>query len=308
MNKINFTFLKLVIILIIPFQLVYLYGKDTNDRAGVVAGIVSVMATVGDRNLNIYGYASPQALITLEGMGILDHTYADNKGYFTLLSRFSSLSSREACLSSKDQLGRISSPVCLPPFPADSDAIVGPVIMPPTISLNEKDFFLEDQVVLSGQTIPNSEINLAIFNENGNNIQSPNFSFIKPVEAFTFPKIESISDDKGNFSISIPSSRPEKYRLFAQVNHEKSISPNSVKLNLEILPIWMIILKFFFFILSLIRSRILEITIILEVLYILRGLTDHFQGKAIILYQNHLPVIEQKNLPTIEVEKPLIKY
>lgn len=282
MNKANSLLLIIIVIFIIPFQLVLLYGKDFNNSAGIVAG-VNIVATIGDRQIDLYGYTSPKALVTLEGIGIYDNTYADGNGYFTLSSRFSSLSPREACLSSRDQLGRLSSPVCLPPFPIDNNTKVGPVIMPPTVSLDKKDYYVDDKVILSGQTVPNTEINLSMFGDADNRL-----SLIRPVEAFTFPKLKVNSDNKGNFSVSLPSSTPEKFRLFAQANFSKSTSSNSNKLNLEILPIWMIMVKLF-------QSRLLEISIILEIIYILYVLKNHFEEKAIILYKSHLPMIEKQS-------------
>ena len=263
--------------------------------AGITAQAANVenSVSIGEFRFSLYGYTSPLALVTFEGLGIFDQTTADDKGYFQFNNRFSPFSKREACLSSKDQFGRLSSPVCLPPFPVDYNVTIGPVIISPTVSLNKTDFFLGDQVVLSGQAIPNSEVNLAIFNENEGKYSFPSFSFIKPVEAFTFPKITSKSDNMGNFSINLPSSSPEKYRLFAQVNYIKSISPNSVKLNLEILPIWMIIVKFFLFLFALLKPRLLEILILAEIIYIIYVIKIHIQSKAIVLYQSHLPVLKR---------------
>ncbi|MFA5770080.1 MAG: hypothetical protein WC894_01130 [Patescibacteria group bacterium] len=279
MNKINFLFLKLAIILIIPFQLAVLYGRDIANHKGEVAGI-QVAATIGDRRVDLYGYTSPQALITLEGIGIYNNTYADNNGYFILSALYSSLSPREACLSSKDQLGRLSPPVCLPSFPVDKDIRIGPVIMPPTVSLDKKDYYVDDKVILSGQTIPNTEIDLSVFGDSDNTL-----SLIRTVEAFTFPKLKVNSDDKGNFSVDLPSSAPEKFRLFAQTYFNKLSSSTSNKLSLEIMPIWMIIVKNFL-------SRLLEFAIVIEIIYILYVLKDHFEEKSIVLYQKH-------NLPTV---------
>ena len=188
-------------------------------------------------------------------MGIFDQTTADGKGYFQFNNRFSPFSKREACLSSKDQFGRLSSPVCLPPFPVDYNVSIGPVIMPPTVSLDKKDYFMGDQVMLSGQAVPNTEVKLSVFGDNKNKFEArstkietnsnfkirilkiisdfgfriSSFAFIKPVEAFTFPELTAKSDDKGNFSVNLPSSNPEKFRLFAQTDFKKSISPKSVK-------------------------------------------------------------------------------
>lgn len=298
--------IKLTLVLVIPFQLIFLYEKSTNNSIGTVAGIqnqqtnnVKVTATIGDSHLNLYGYTSPQALVTLEGMGILDHSYADNEGYFQFSTLFSSKSSREACLSSKDPFGRLSSPVCLPPFPAGNDVEVGPVIMPPTVSLNSQNYYMGDQVILSGQAIPNTEVSLSMF---GDNEKTSNFALIRPVEAFTFPELKVKSDNKGNFSINLPSTNPKKFRLFAQANFLRSISSNSINLNFDILPIWMIVVKYFLFFISLLYPRLLEVAILIEVIYILYTLKNHFHKKAIIIHQSQLPVIEYSS------RKSLIKY
>lgn len=314
MIKRIFLFVKLTLILVIPFQLIFLYGKITNNTIGAIAGIqnqqtneVKVTATIGDSHLNLYGYTSPQALVTLEGMGILDHSYADDDGYFQFSTLFSSKSSREACLSSKDLLGRLSSPVCLPPFPTGNDVSVGPVIMPPTVSLNSQNYYIGDQVILSGQAVPNTEVNLSMF---GDDEKTSDFALIRPVEAFTFPKLKVKSDNEGNFSINLPSSNPKKFRLFAQANFMKSASANSINLNFDILPIWMIIVRYFLFFISLLYPRLLEIVILLEICYILYVLKNHFHEKAIIIHQDNLPMVEPSSLPSIisKAKKSLIKY
>ena len=293
--------------------------------SGIVAGIKSQSTniensvSIGEFKFSLFGYTSPFALVTFEGMGIFDQTTADGEGYFQFNNRFSPFSSREACLSSKDQFGRLSSPVCLPPFPVDYNVSIGPVIMPPTVSLDKKDYFMGDQVMLSGQAVPNTEVKLSVFGDNKNKFEArstkietnsnfkirilkiisdfgfriSSFAFIKPVEAFTFPELTAKSDDKGNFSVNLPSSNPEKFRLFAQTDFKKSISPNSVKLSLDILPVWMIIVKFFLFLFSLIKPRLLEILIIAEIIYIIYVIKGHIQGKAIIL-KERFPLIESR--------------
>ncbi len=313
MIKKIFLLIKLTLVLVIPFQLILLYGKNVNNP-GAVAGIqnqqtneVKIIATIGDSHLDLYGYTSPQALVTLEGMGILDHTYAGDDGYFQFSTLFSSQSSREACLSSKDTLGRLSSPVCLPPFPAGDNVSVGPIIMPPTVSLNSQNYYMGDQVILSGQAIPDTEVNLSMF---GKNNETSNFALIRPVEAFTFPELKVKSDKKGNFSISLPSSNPNRFRLFAQANFMKSVSTNSVNLNFDVLPIWMVIVRYFLFFISLIYPRLLEIVILIEIVYILYTLRNHFHEKAIIIYQDQLPMVEPSSLPSIisMTKKSLIKF
>ena len=251
----------------------------------------SVSVFIGDHHFSIFGYTSPYALVTFDGQGIFDQTYADENGFFNIGNRFSPLSQREACLSAKDQFGRISAPICLPPFPIEYDADIGPIIIAPTVSMNQEYYYMGDKIILSGQTIPNSDVNFSVFTNNQDNLLS---SVVKPVDAFTFPKISSKSDSKGNFSLSIPSSNPEAFRLFAQTIFDSSMSPTSIKLNFKVMPIWMIIIQFFTLILSLIRGRWLELVIIgeiLMVLYFILPLIFHHKNLAIVLKKNKLPAI-----------------
>lgn len=300
MKRLLITFL----LIIIPLQIGFLYLNNTSEQPGIVAGIKSRSsdgiinsAYIGEFRFNLFGYTSPFALVTFEGMGIFDQTTANDIGYFSFNNRFSPFSKREACLTAIDQLGRLSAPVCLPPFPVDYNVSIGPVIMPPTVSLDKKDYFMGDQVMLSGQAVPNTDVKLSVFGDTG---KTSKLALIKPVEAFTFPQLTAKSDDKGNFSINLPSSTPNKFRLFGQTDYLKSVSSNSVKLSLDILPVWMIIVKFFLFLFSLIKPRLLEILILAEIIYIIYVIKSHIQSKAIVLYERHLPAIEESHLPEIE--------
>lgn len=302
------SFLLIVFLMLaIPFQLLYLYGK--NENSGTVAGaqanqpkaIINSLF-IGEFRFTLFGYTSPYAEVSLIGQGISDQTTANSTGYFEFENRFSPFSSHEACLSSKDQFGRISTPTCLPPFPTLTNVNIGPVIIPPTISLDKPGYYVGDEVVLTGQTIPEEDINLAVFTEPQNPFLA-GLNPIKSVEAYSLPRLNSKSDDKGNFSISLPSSQAQNYRLFTQVNFEDSLSPNSLALKVKILPIWMIIFRFFGFIWNILRSRLLETIIILEII----GLTAHFlrlllhpyylvsKKNAIVIYESHLPEIEEKH-------------
>ena len=305
-----------VLLVLLPLQLGFLYLKDPPESQGTVAGIKSQStdivnsAFIGEFRFSLFGYTSPYAVVSFEGMGIFDQTTANKVGYFEFNNRFSPFSRREACLNSKDQFGRLSSPVCLPPFPVDYNVSIGPVIMPPTVSLDKTDYFMGDQVMLSGQAVPNTEVNLSVFGQDKDSrgLLADFHGLVRPVEAFTFPELTAKTDSKGNFSINLPSSTPEKFRLFAQTNFKKSISPNSVKLSLDILPVWMVIVKFFLFLFSLIKPRLLEILILAEIIYIIYVIKGHIQSKAIVLYESHLPAIEKSHLPEVEENHlPMIK-
>ncbi len=287
-------FLCISIIFLCISMYFYFISKNNGQISGIStkSSSVSVEAFIGEFQFSLFGYTSAKALVTIEGMGIYDQTYANDKGYFEFHNRFSPLSPREACLTAQDQFGRITSPSCIPPFPTKYDASIGPVILPPTVSLDAQNYYQGDEVKLSGQTIPNSEVSFSVFTNRGKTLNltrkdaeflflrysalnSALFSVIKPVEAatynpstsdgFAFPQLTTKTDAKGNFSLSLPSSRPEFFRLFAQTSYDNSESPESVKLNIQVLPIWMIVLQLFILIFSIIKPRLLEILILVEI-------------------------------------------
>ncbi len=222
-----------------------------------------VSVSIGDFEFLLFGYSSPSSLITLEGVGTFDQTYSDSKGYFEFHNRFSPFSTREPCLYSQDQLGRTSHTLCIPPFPRDRNVRIGPVLLPPTVHLNRAEYFSGDQIILSGQTVPNTDVNLSFFIDQN---RPPRFSMVKGAHAISLPKIIAKSDSQGNYSISLPSSQTDYYRVFVQDVFQKQDSPRSTTLSVEVLPWWMLIISFFLLLWDLIRSRFLELFILLQIL------------------------------------------
>lgn len=318
--------LLLVVLLLslLPLQLFHLYNNNNRDRDNV-AGIQSSFPIInsvyiGEFRFTLFGYTSPGATVSLNGQGINDQTISDKTGYFEFTNRFSPFSPREACLSSRDQFGRISAPICLPAFPTQANVSIGPVIIPPTLSFDKNDYFTGDEVILTGQTIPSAEVDLSVFTQ----VQPASSSFltrlissishfqlIRSVDAFSIPHLSAKSDPLGNFSISLPSSSAQNYRLFTQVNYHNLPSANSLTLTLKIIPVWMVFLRFFGLILSIFRDRMLEVTIILEILgltaYYLRLFTPYRLKRSIVIYRPNLPIIEHKNLPILKEKYSLVK-
>ncbi|MGB9882965.1 MAG: hypothetical protein ACPLRN_00390 [Microgenomates group bacterium] len=305
MNKKKFITV-FIIFFLLPFQLAYLYfTADTQSPNSQVAGIKTNLSpiinslAIGEFKFTLYGYTSPGALVNLNGLTIVDQVWADNQGYFEFRDRYLPVNQAEACLSAKDQFGRVSSPVCLPPFPNRSNLVIGPIILPPTLSLDKSVYYVGDEVILTGQSLPNTDVSLSLFNQSSSSKLAKIFQLIKPVEAFGLPKIFAKTDAKGNFSLSIPASQAQNFRLFAQANYQNTTSPASIQLSLKILPVWMIIFQFFGFIWSLIKDRLLEVVIFLEIvgliLYFLEVLikqaTNH---REIVLYRLNLPVLIDK--------------
>ena len=309
----------------------YSRNGQVKSAATNISKNVGVWAFLGEYHFSLYGYSSPKALVTIEGSGIYDQTYSDDQGYFQFTNRFSPFSPREACLSAKDQFGRTSPPTCLPPFPVKYDVSIGPVILPPTLSLDKQNYYLGDEIVLFGQTIPDSEVNLSMFFNTkprqtlltqNNAKEFPRCSaffsalfrvFVKPVSAaspksssntsFAFPKFTTKSDDKGNFSISLPSTNFDSYRLFAQTYRESFPSNKSNTLNLQILPWWMIIINFLIFLFSILKPWLIEIAILLEMIVVGWYLINHYllphkiaRNRALAVRERFDLEIEEKSL------------
>ncbi len=307
--------LSIVVFFFIPlasliFIGLFVFRSDKGQVSGIStkSGSVNMDISIGEYHFDLFGYSSANALVTIEGMGIFDQTYADKSGYFEFHNRFSPFNPREACLTARDQFGRTTSPTCIPPFPTKYNVSIGPVLLSPTVSLDAQNYYQGDEVKLSGQTIPNSEVSFSTFVDD-----KKSFVFPKPVEAFTFPQLTTKADEKGNFSLSLPSSRPEFLRVFAQTSHENSRSPESVKLNIKVLPVWMIIIQFFLFLWSLIKSRLLEVLIVgelvgLTIFFLRRYLHPHVVARNRALTVRELYPIVEEDLAVIPYENyPLVK-
>lgn len=313
-----FTMAIFVIKTIVPASHGDVAGKST-----IYYPPITISARIGaEGQFNLFGYTSPQALVSLDAIGAHDETRADQNGYFAFTNHLSPFFPQESCLTAQDQLGRLSTPTCLPPFPNNYDVEVGPIILPPTTSFDKSDYFVGDEVLLTGQTIPNTHVDLSMFAEEKdssrivtllhgyiakknhwlfkqlNNLTMKQFNLIKTVNAFSFPELTTKSDSKGNFSIALPSSASKTYRLFTQTNFQTQASPKSTTLKLKILPVWMIVIKIFLLFWSIIKSRLLELIIIIEIIAVVHYLLKYYfqphqlmiVERRIVKRENYLPI------------------
>lgn len=246
---------------------------------------VQVSISIGEYHFTLFGYTSPKALVTFQGAGIYDQTYADSKGYFQFSNRFSPFSPHEACITAQDQFGRLSKATCLPPFPTDYNVEIGPIILPPTLSLNKGQYFVGDNVVLSGQSVPNKEVVLSFFTEDKTGIDKyiGKLNPFKIVQAYSLPKIKIRANKFGNYSIQLPSTSKTRYRFFTQVKMQKQSSDGSLFLHVKILPVWMIIINFFIFIFFFLKPHLLDILIALEILITIMFLYLHRSKKNLAI-------------------------
>lgn len=283
----NFVFLFLLFSLLFDQQKMWEKGQVMGVTQSS-SGIVGVSASIGAFRFTLDGYTSPGALVTISGMGVYDQTYANRDGYFQFSNSFSPFSPREACLTAQDQLGRITSPVCLPPFSTNRNITIGPVILSPTVSLDKDNYYVGDEVILSGQSIPNSQITLSSFVKN----KSPRIitQIIKPVSAATIPQLTIKTDAKGNYAVALPSSSDESMRLFTQTKYNEQPSAQSINLNIKIWPVWMIVINFFKLMFLLLKPRLIELIIVTQLIGLIIYLLKRFLHPHVLAKQRALMI------------------
>ena len=191
--------------------------------------------------------------------------------------------------------------------------------MPPTLSLNNNNFFSGDQITASGQTVPSTNIELSMFTDETKTslrslFQDKDKPFSKklflaylmfkkklnpiPISyAASLPKKNIVVDNKGNFSLVLSSDDPQYYRTFAQTIFEKAFSQKSITLNYDIFPGWFILMKFILGFLLSLKSRLLEIVFLLQIFIIAYYLIHHHlqpykiaRKRALALIDHPLPM------------------
>lgn len=249
-------FLKKLII----FIFIFLLTRSSVYAFEVIEKEAQISAYIGSGTFSVFGYAPSGSQVVLSGIGIYDEVIASKNGYFEFNDQFLPINpAYEPCLTAKDKLGRITSPVCIPPIPIDYEVNMGPVLLPPTISLNQPDYFVGDEITLSGQSVPNTEIRLLMFVDK-------KVSIIPQAYAYSIPEINTQTDDKGNYSITLPAFQKESYRVSSKFKKDQDFSPSSNTLRIKVLPYWMFILVFFKYLFLVSKQRILEIIIISQII------------------------------------------
>ncbi len=223
---------------------------------------VNVSASVLDSTLTIFGYSSPNAKVELESPTVYAQTYTDDKGYFEFKRLTIPKIYNELCVFSTDSSKRETTPVCLPPLSGiEYHNNIGPILLPPTISLNDHQIKASsDNAYSSGEAIPDSDIDVYLFQI------EKNPSLIKPVEALSFPKIRTHSDSQGNWSFSLPTTYSSGYRIYTSVVYDQNLSPKSNTLVFR--------LPTFFSIYTIILTIIFFITLLLFIILVILFYSD----------------------------------
>ena len=183
----------------------------------------SISATIGQRYFTLDGYTSPKSVVQLETNNLNLTTHSNNFGYFQFNRSPISPQTSEVCLYSIDHHNRPSTPTCIPaPPPGNYYTHIGPTLLPPTLTLNSSKVDPHSTSLASGQSIPDSPVNIYLYQAND---QAK--SFPKPAQAYSLPIFTAQSDELGNFNFNLPTAQASNFRLFAVTQYQDHPSPKS---------------------------------------------------------------------------------
>lgn len=274
MFKKIFLLLLISISFLLPHKKTFAIGKIKGES--VVSAFIQ--GTIPGVKMSIYGYSSPKATVQLFGNGFSEETTTKEDGYFIFNDKFYPFSPKEICLTSQDVFGRITNPVCIPPVTEKKQFEIGPIILPPTISLNKGDYKIGENAILTGQGVPNKEVFISFFTKNEIN---KTLSLVKDTYAYSIPKLSAKTDKNGDFSISIPTNSENQIKSFAQIDFDGNNSYKSTTLTINIYTFWIFILTLLKTIFKEIINHLLEIVVFIELIILLLRLY-----KALIVNKN----------------------
>lgn len=253
---------------------------------------VDVSAVIGQNRVTIDGYTSPESRVELTSPRVFAVTYSDKSGYFifdkTILPRGPS----DLCLNSIDNHGRQTFPVCIPPPPITNyHTDIGPILLPPTISLENDTINPNSTVLTSGQSIPNSQVSIHFYKVNNKGI-----SFPKEVQAYSLPSLSIKSDKNGNFNLNLPTAYASDYRLYASTKLNSNYSPKSNTLIYILPSLFWIFIQQNLYLVFLLPLYIITLIVFFTLLRF------YFSEKKRFLpaIKNDYPALK-KNYPTVKI-------
>ena len=235
--------LKFLIVFLSFAFCLFTFPTPIHAATNPVSYEINISATLGEPKLTLFGYSSPHSLVQLQGERVAEEVIADNNGYFLfdrIFLPYPQPEYPELCLGAIDTQSRLSFPICLPPLPIGPfNFNIGPFLLPPTFSL-EKGFFLpQEQVKAEGLTIPNTEVNIFLANDVSSKKQNLLSRYFRlEALAYSLPQYQVKADEEGKFEFSLPTVKPNNWRLFTAAKFQGSPTPKSNTLNFKILNWW----------------------------------------------------------------------
>lgn len=183
--------------------------------------------------LYIYGYGPVNSKVSLRGLSVSEVTTSNETGYFKFSAIYSNIAYYpELCLQAVDKNNRVTQAVCIPALPVDREVPfeVGPILLPPTISLSDNKVNQNGEAVLEGVTSPNLKVKVYLSKN-----RSKAINLIQEVNAYSFPIIDVQSDDNGSFSLYLPTSNESDYKIFAFSQYNQDLSAKSTTLQFSVI-------------------------------------------------------------------------
>lgn len=186
--------------------------------------------------LIIYGYGPSNADVSLKGFGVSEKTTSDEDGLFVFGGIYSfTYTYPELCVQATDSESRVTQPSCIPALPNNSliPLEVGPILLSPTISISKNNIKTGDESVLTGKTIPNSNVNIFLSKKEKSSLS--NFSLVSEAKAYTLPTLNIKADENGEYSLTLPTNESAEYKIFASSKYGEDLSNKSNTLNFVVL-------------------------------------------------------------------------
>jgi len=211
-------------------------------------GSVGVNTSIeGKGTAHIFGYTAPSSIVRLIGTRMSGETQSNPTGYFTFTNLPVSWEAKEICLMSIDSERRSSYPLCIPVPDSILNKEIGPILLSPTLSIPTSTVWQNTTLLVTGRTIPNSTVDLVIFNDDGTSPSKPSIQTLKVIRyvlADSNPTIRTTSDSSGEFRATIPSNESGTVRVFSKGYYQDQPTPKSVTLTIPISPTFWYLIRF----------------------------------------------------------------
>lgn len=201
------TLLFLSISFISPIEAAFTSGAGTKVQANIPSKV----------DIRIYGYTAPNSLVQATSIRVFAQTSSDKTGYFLIDPLPISVAAKEICLTTIDSQQRHGFPLCVKLPETEKPTEIGPLLLAPTLSLSNALLVQNQKLqgVAEGTSIPNSDIEIYFFENSQKQL-----TLIPAVEAKSIPKLATLTDQKGNFSINLPTNKVVTFRVFAKAFYD----------------------------------------------------------------------------------------
>jgi hypothetical protein len=171
-----------------------------------------------------------------------------------------------------------------PPPATNYHTDIGPILLPPTLTLENSNISPDSTVLTSGQAIPNSQVNISFYKVNDS---AKAFSLFPKLYAYSLPSVTATSDSQGNFSLNLPTAYASNYRLYATAKFDNNYSPKSNTLIYILPSLFYLFLQQYPFIKYLIPLLIIALIITFYLLHLRKNHSHKFP----LAIRNYFPAI-----------------